>query len=90
VATGVGLLADMAAGPEARVPAVEELAQLAKILALLPPVPREIVVLRVVVGLTAEETARLVGGTPGSVRVAQHRALAGLRCRLRRDVLLTA
>ena len=40
---------------------------------------REIVVLRVVVGLSAEETAEAVGSTPGAVRVAQHRALARLR-----------
>ena len=35
--------------------------------------------LRVVVGLSAEETAEAVGSTPGAVRVAQHRALARLR-----------
>jgi RNA polymerase sigma-70 factor (ECF subfamily) len=39
----------------------------------------EILVLRVVVGLSAEETAEAVGSTPGAVRVAQHRALARLR-----------
>ena len=35
--------------------------------------------LRVVVGLSAEETAVAVGSTPGAVRVAQHRAVAKLR-----------
>ncbi|RNE48835.1 sigma-70 family RNA polymerase sigma factor [Corynebacterium alimapuense] len=40
---------------------------------------REIVILRVFVGLSAEETAAAVGSTPGAVRVAQHRALAALR-----------
>ncbi|AEX41262.1 RNA polymerase sigma-70 factor, ECF subfamily [Corynebacterium diphtheriae 31A] len=30
-------------------------------------------------GLSAEETAEIVGSTPGAVRVAQHRALATLR-----------
>ena len=40
---------------------------------------REILILRVVVGLSAEETAAAVGGTAGAVRVAQHRALAALR-----------
>lgn len=39
---------------------------------------RNIIILRVFVGLSAEETAEIVGGTAGSVRVAQHRALA--RC----------
>lgn len=40
---------------------------------------REIITLRVFVGLSAEETAEIVGSTPGAVRVAQHRALAALR-----------
>lgn len=40
---------------------------------------REIVILRVFVGLSADETAKVVGSTPGAVRVAQHRALASLR-----------
>src|ERR687896_500669 len=44
-----------------------------------PEKQREILVLRVVVGLSAEETAEAVGSTPGAVRVAQHRALARLR-----------
>ncbi|MDT7700223.1 MAG: polymerase sigma-70 factor, subfamily [Pseudonocardiales bacterium] len=35
--------------------------------------------LRVVVGLSAEETARAVGSKPGTVRAMQHRALASLR-----------
>ena len=40
---------------------------------------KNIVILRVFVGLSAEETADIVGSTPGAVRVAQHRALAQLR-----------
>lgn len=40
---------------------------------------RDIIILRVFEGLPAEEVARLVGSTPGAVRVAQHRALAKLR-----------
>lgn len=40
---------------------------------------RDIVILRVFVGLSAEETAEIVGSTPGAVRVAQHRALNSLR-----------
>ncbi|MEQ0560081.1 sigma-70 family RNA polymerase sigma factor [Amycolatopsis sp. NEAU-NG30] len=46
----------------------------------LPPRQREILVLRIVLGLSAEETATAVGlGSAGAVRVAQHRALATLR-----------
>ena len=40
---------------------------------------REILILRVVVGLSAEETAEAVGSTAGAVRVAQHRALSRLK-----------
>ncbi|WP_448851983.1 RNA polymerase sigma factor ShbA [Corynebacterium sp. 335C] len=40
---------------------------------------RDIIILRVFEGLSAEETGRIVGATPGAVRVAQHRALAKLR-----------
>ncbi|REO45365.1 RNA polymerase subunit sigma, partial [Mycobacterium tuberculosis] len=36
-------------------------------------------ILRVVVGLSAEETAAAVGSTTGAVRVAQHRALQRLK-----------
>ncbi|APT84093.1 sigma-70 family RNA polymerase sigma factor [Corynebacterium aquilae] len=40
---------------------------------------RDIIILRVFEGRSAEETAAIVGSTPGAVRVAQHRALATLR-----------
>jgi RNA polymerase sigma-70 factor (ECF subfamily) len=45
----------------------------------LPGNLRELLLLRVAVGLSAEETGRALGMTPGAVRVAQHRALARLR-----------
>ncbi|MDQ3528217.1 MAG: RNA polymerase subunit sigma, partial [Actinomycetota bacterium] len=45
----------------------------------LPGHQRELLVLRVAVGLTARETADALGMTPGAVRVAQHRALNRLR-----------
>ncbi|MEU0532616.1 sigma-70 family RNA polymerase sigma factor [Amycolatopsis tolypomycina] len=46
----------------------------------LPPRQREILVLRIILGMTAEETAAAVGlGSAGAVRVAQHRALTTLR-----------
>ncbi|WP_438816818.1 sigma-70 family RNA polymerase sigma factor [Umezawaea beigongshangensis] len=67
------------AGPEQRAVQGELSEQMAKLLRVLPDKQREIVVLRVVVGLSAEETAAAVGSTPGAVRVAQHRALAKLR-----------
>jgi RNA polymerase sigma-70 factor (ECF subfamily) len=45
----------------------------------LPENLRELLLLRVAVGLSAEETGRALGMTPGAVRVAQHRALSRLR-----------
>lgn len=53
--------------------------RLGQMLRGLPDKQREILLLRVVVGLSAEETAEAIGSTPGAVRVAQHRALAKLR-----------
>jgi len=48
----------------------------------LPAKQREILLLRVAMGLGADETAAALEMTPGAVRVAQHRALAGLRALL--------
>jgi RNA polymerase sigma-70 factor (ECF subfamily) len=70
---------ELDAGPEQRAMRVEMTSQMADLLQVLPAKQREILVLRVVVGLSAEETADAVGSTPGAVRVAQHRALARLR-----------
>jgi RNA polymerase sigma-70 factor (ECF subfamily) len=70
---------DDEAGPEQRAMQGEMSSQMAALLRVLPEKQREIVVLRVVVGLSAEETAEAVGSTPGAVRVAQHRALTRLR-----------
>ncbi len=67
------------AGPEQRALRQELTKQMNDLLQVLPDKQREIVLLRVVVGLSAEETAEAVGSTPGAVRVAQHRALARLR-----------
>ena len=44
----------------------------------LPADAAEIVLLRVVAGLSADEVAVILGRTPGAIRVAQHRALARL------------
>lgn len=49
------------------------------LLETLPEQQAEIVRLRVAAGLSAEETAAVLGMSPGAVRVAQHRALARLR-----------
>jgi RNA polymerase sigma-70 factor (ECF subfamily) len=70
---------EVADGPEQRAMRVETSGEMGRLLDTLPDKQREILVLRVVVGLSAEETAEAVGSTPGAVRVAQHRALARLR-----------
>jgi RNA polymerase sigma-70 factor (ECF subfamily) len=67
------------AGPEQRALRGELSSHLRALLDELPEKQREILVLRVVVGLSAEDTAEIAGTTPGAVRVAQHRALARLR-----------
>ncbi|WP_101948468.1 sigma-70 family RNA polymerase sigma factor [Mycobacterium sp. 3519A] len=67
------------AGPEQMALDSESAARMNKLLSVLPEKQREILILRIVVGMSAEETAEAVGSTPGAVRVAQHRALARLK-----------
>jgi RNA polymerase sigma-70 factor (ECF subfamily) len=67
------------AGPEQMAIQSDSAARMSRLLAVLPEKQREILTLRIVVGLSAEETAEAVGSTPGAVRVAQHRALARLK-----------
>ncbi|MGV0991679.1 MAG: sigma-70 family RNA polymerase sigma factor [Mycobacterium sp.] len=66
-------------GPEQMAINSDSAARMQKLLAILPEKQREILTLRIVVGMSAEETAEAVGSTPGAVRVAQHRALARLK-----------
>jgi RNA polymerase sigma-70 factor (ECF subfamily) len=70
------------AGPEQLAIDSEASARMATLLKVLPEKQREILILRVVVGMSAEETADAVGSTAGAVRVAQHRALARLKSEL--------
>ena len=66
-------------GPEETVVAYIEAERARALLARLPAHQRELLVLRVLTGLSAEETGHALGMSPGAVRVAQHRALARLR-----------
>lgn len=66
-------------GPEFRLLAAELAERVDGLLHVLTPRQREVLVLRIAVGLSAEETASVVGSTPGAVRVIQHRALNRLR-----------
>jgi RNA polymerase sigma-70 factor, ECF subfamily len=66
-------------GPEQAAIEAESVTRMGELLSVLPEKQREILILRVVVGLSAEETASAVGSTAGAVRVAQHRALTRLK-----------
>ncbi|WP_343950418.1 sigma-70 family RNA polymerase sigma factor [Nonomuraea longicatena] len=66
-------------GPEETVVRYIEVEHARRLLARLPANQRELLLLRVVSGLSAEETGNVLGMSPGAVRVAQHRALARLR-----------
>ena len=70
---------DLQDGPEQRLLAGELGERLGRLLELLTPRQREVLILRIAVGLSVEETADAVGSTRGGVRVAQHRALGKLR-----------
>ncbi len=71
-------------GPEQRALESETSRQMNTLLATLPEKHREILILRLVMGLSAEETATAVGSTAGAIRVAQHRALAKLKVQVAR------
>jgi len=55
----------------------------ARILALLPAEQAEVILLRVVAGLSVAEVAQVIGRRPAAVSVLQHRALRRLADRLR-------
>ncbi|WP_052848656.1 RNA polymerase sigma factor ShbA [Streptomyces avicenniae] len=70
---------DDSLGPEERALQSSDAEWARRLLANLPDHLRELVMLRVAIGLTAEETGEKLGMSPGAVRVAQHRALSRLR-----------
>jgi RNA polymerase sigma-70 factor (ECF subfamily) len=66
-------------GPEETVVAYIEAERARALLARLPAHQRELLALRVLSGMSAQETGNALGMSAGAVRVAQHRALARLR-----------
>lgn len=70
---------DPSAGPEDAALARERAEHARALLDRLPPAHRELLLLRVVQGLSAEDAGAALGMTAGAVRVAQHRALSRLR-----------
>jgi RNA polymerase sigma-70 factor (ECF subfamily) len=72
-------LPDRCPGPEETAVAGVEARQVRILLARLPDGQRRLLLLRVVAGLSAEDTGYVLDMSPGAVRVAQHRALLRLR-----------
>ncbi len=66
--------------PDAAGQAIENLATETALAAVtaLPPQQAEVILLRVVAGLDTDAVARIVGSSPGAVRVAAHRGLRRL------------
>jgi RNA polymerase sigma-70 factor (ECF subfamily) len=71
--------ADSAPGPEQQALASDLARRLSSLLEHLSDRHRELIVLRVAVGLSAEEVGEVLGMSAPAVRVAQSRALARLR-----------
>jgi RNA polymerase sigma-70 factor, ECF subfamily len=71
--------ADTEPGPEQQAVAADLARRLSALLDRLPPAQREIILLRVAVGLSAEEVGEVLGMSAAAVRVAQSRGLARLR-----------
>ncbi|HET8643385.1 MAG TPA: sigma-70 family RNA polymerase sigma factor, partial [Pseudonocardiaceae bacterium] len=70
---------DPAAGPEPLAIAADLSARLHRMLGRLSPIQREVIILRVAVGLPTDEVAAALAVSATRVRVAQHRALKRLR-----------
>ncbi|PWK89566.1 RNA polymerase sigma-70 factor (ECF subfamily) [Lentzea atacamensis] len=69
--------------PERRAVTADLSRRVLSLLADLSDTQREIVVLRVAAGLSADEVGAVLGMTPAAVRMSQSRALANLRARVR-------
>jgi RNA polymerase sigma-70 factor, ECF subfamily len=72
-------------GPEETAVAYLEAERVRALLRRLPEQQRELLVLRVLAGMSAQETGNALGMSAGAVRVAQHRALARLRAIVREE-----
>ncbi|MFE7800128.1 sigma-70 family RNA polymerase sigma factor [Nocardia sp. NPDC057440] len=71
-----------AAGPEEWALASERRDVTRELMKILAPAHREVLVMRIVLGWSAAQTAEAIGTSPGVVRVMQHRALNKLRAEL--------
>ncbi|MEV5651734.1 sigma-70 family RNA polymerase sigma factor [Nocardia sp. NPDC052254] len=75
-------VASTAPGPEEMALNLERRRATRELMEILAPAHREVLVMRIVLGWTAAQTAEAIGTSPGVVRVMQHRALTKLRARL--------
>ncbi|ONM47845.1 sigma-70 family RNA polymerase sigma factor [Nocardia donostiensis] len=75
--------ASTAAGPEEWALADERRRAARDLMQVLTPAHREVLVMRIILGWTAAQTAAAIGTSPGVVRVMQHRALNKLRAELK-------
>jgi RNA polymerase sigma-70 factor (ECF subfamily) len=73
--------------PAAEVEAAAGLQAAIRMVRSLPDDQAEVILLRVVAGLSLEDVARVVGKRPGNVRVLQHRGLRRLAERLNRGAI---
>ena len=71
--------------PSAESAAVDHVAEqeLLEVLAYLAPAQRQALLLRTVADLSIEQTAAVIGRSPGAVKLLQHRAVTALRRRIR-------
>lgn len=74
-------VSDQRPGPAQLVEDDEAALRVQALLHTLPPTQRDVLLLRVIVGLSTAETAAALTLTVGSVRVLQHRAITALRNR---------
>jgi RNA polymerase sigma-70 factor, ECF subfamily len=74
-------------GPEETAVAYLEAERVRALLGRLPAQQRELLVRRVLAGMSAQETGDELGMSAGAVRVAQHRALARLRTIAREEAM---
>jgi RNA polymerase sigma-70 factor (ECF subfamily) len=76
------VIADPQAGPGELIEHDEGAQRTRALIQDLPSTQRDVLLLRVIVGLSTAETATALNLTVGSVRVLQHRAVTALRARL--------
>lgn len=69
-------------GPAEAIEEDEAAAGVSALLDALPPTQRDVLLLRVIAGLSCAETAEALGLTVGSVRVIQYRGMTALRRRM--------